>query len=598
MLSFLFSYHQVMPSFLDFVFPFGKQEYARDFHFSGLREESRLGAKQRGLNIPELGRSGNEIRLCYNLRSVERSEDQLDLPWSIRQSAVYHSFDLKSGKSLWINVKGNKLIYNRILEASTLPSISKIESLSEAFSGSLATHLLLCDWSGENWRWYLNDLENQVQALTRNALIAQIDEKPSSESQPVPFPMNPMSPTSPRMWSGSFPLPLRTFTGKSLSSPRSHFEPFSSTLQSRTTTLVDIPEASVTAKDNCYNQGRMAKARIKRGQSSRQSLGSLYDSFKNLRGHSLQFWEQSSTQETSSNTTSNAKSESVGRNPGGRKTPPELPPTLSDDIDQESGQNFTFSDLQRIRFIEEKTQEAFLVLKLNTEVLEELRQHYICVTKHAEFPTEIKDDCQTDLARFDKCVLGVKKDLQMLQSRTETLLHLLANRNSLVSILLDHVLQMSADLILKLNSILQYRSVKANEFFAKKAQVSADHMETMTIEMHKIAQKTKQETVSMRVITSVTLFFLPSTFIAVCDYQTFDFLLQLREPQTFMSTDILNFNNNTQEFQLSGLKVYLAIALPMTALTFLAWFIIFRLTKRARVSSSEGSEDFNHQNAV
>jgi hypothetical protein len=152
MLSFLFSYHQVMPSFLDFVFPLGKQEYARDFHFSGLREESRLGAKQRGLNIPELGRSGNEIRLCYNLRSVERSEGQLDLRWSIRQSAVYHSFDLKSGKSLWINVKDNKLIYNRMLEASILPSISKIESLSEAFSGSLATHLLLCDWSGENWR--------------------------------------------------------------------------------------------------------------------------------------------------------------------------------------------------------------------------------------------------------------------------------------------------------------------------------------------------------------------------------------------------------------------------------------------------------------
>jgi uncharacterized membrane protein len=60
--------------------------------------------------------------------------------------------------------------------------------------------------------------------------------------------------------------------------------------------------------------------------------------------------------------------------------------------------------------------------------------------------------------------------------------------------------------------------VKANEFFAKKAQVSADHMKTITIEMHEIAQKTKQETVSMRVIASVTLFFLPSTFIAVCDY--------------------------------------------------------------------------------
>jgi hypothetical protein len=40
-------------------------------------------------------------------------------------------------------------------------------------------------------------------------------------------------------------------------------------------------------------------------------------------------------------------------------------------------------------------------------------------------------------------------------------------------------------------------------------------MENMTQDMHQIAQKTKQETVSMRVITLVTLFFLPGTFISV-----------------------------------------------------------------------------------
>lgn len=40
-------------------------------------------------------------------------------------------------------------------------------------------------------------------------------------------------------------------------------------------------------------------------------------------------------------------------------------------------------------------------------------------------------------------------------------------------------------------------------------------MEAMTEAMHHIAVKTKQETVSMRVITLVTLFFLPGTFISV-----------------------------------------------------------------------------------
>jgi hypothetical protein len=72
-----------------------------------------------------------------------------------------------------------------------------------------------------------------------------------------------------------------------------------------------------------------------------------------------------------------------------------------------------------------------------------------------------------------------------------------------------------ANIPLQLNGIFQYRSVKANDLFAQKAQGSADHMVLLTDEMHDIAKKTKQETVSMRVITSVTLFFLPATFCAV-----------------------------------------------------------------------------------
>ena len=57
--------------------------------------------------------------------------------------------------------------------------------------------------------------------------------------------------------------------------------------------------------------------------------------------------------------------------------------------------------------------------------------------------------------------------------------------------------------------------MKSNNLFAGKAQLSTEHMEAMTQDMHEIAHKTKQETVSMRIITLVTLFFLPGTFISV-----------------------------------------------------------------------------------
>jgi hypothetical protein len=62
--------------------------------------------------------------------------------------------------------------------------------------------------------------------------------------------------------------------------------------------------------------------------------------------------------------------------------------------------------------------------------------------------------------------------------------------------------------------------MRSSELFAKKAHESAMNMEMLTNNMNDVAQKTKQETVSMRIITLVTLFFLPGTFIGViCSYK-------------------------------------------------------------------------------
>jgi hypothetical protein len=62
---------------------------------------------------------------------------------------------------------------------------------------------------------------------------------------------------------------------------------------------------------------------------------------------------------------------------------------------------------------------------------------------------------------------------------------------------------------------MNYRNIEASMALAMKSQQSTENMEIATKDMHIIAQKTKQETVSMRIITLVTLFFLPGTFISV-----------------------------------------------------------------------------------
>ncbi|CAI6340154.1 unnamed protein product [Periconia digitata] len=543
MLSFLLTYYQVMPSFLDFIFPFGHQIEAKDFYFSGLRDDSRLEQRHRGLTIPRLNRSGNEIRFCYNLRSVERSTSQPGLQWSIRQCAVYHSFDVETGKSLWINVKANKLIKNRIEEATSDPTFDSSGTVqtAAAFSSSLSIHLLLCDWSSENWRWYLNDLEQEFQKLAKDAPYIPIDRLPSPPPSPVLFA------TSPRVMTGGFSPKSRTGTFQSPRSPRTPRNKtgsFSHGAPSRATTLVDsIPNIGSfdSEQQNCHTNDPWIKAGSMDSHILKKSLHSFYVRVRNnlIGGPS---------QPSSSHQSSIPLDEVRPASPSAasvKMNPPEMPPNFSEDGDEKPQEIFTVTDLQKLQGIEDKIQETLLVLRLNAEVLEELRQNYHFLTSHSAFPALLRSQCEMDLARFTRSILHVEKDLRMLQSRSENLLRMLENRKNL------------------LNGILQYRGVKANESFARKNQLSAERMEQMTYEMHTIAKKTERETISMRVITTVTLFFLPATFIA-----------------TFMSTDILRFEDGKQDFQLKALHTYMAIALPLTALTFFAWWFISYWAKR------------------
>ncbi|KAH8707101.1 hypothetical protein GQ44DRAFT_831069 [Phaeosphaeriaceae sp. PMI808] len=555
MLAFLFSYHQVMPSFLDFIFPFGKQVYARDAHFSGLREESRFDKRRDNAGNPNLGRSGSDLRICYNLRSVERSTEQPGLQWSIRQTAIYHEFDVKTGRALWIFIKGNKLIKERITEASALSSLTKLKSISEMFSATLAPHLLLCDWAGENWRWYINDLEEQLQKLTRDVLAAQVDRPPS----PTPSPLVAESSMGSPSRSSTFPMLSRSttgrFSGKSQTVMKQNVVRTDSgfilpATPSQTPTLVNnscLPNLDNQSQN--FHSGSIAKA---------VSFSRIISELKSGTSRLWKVRHEEVSQSTPIIEMQNKSSSEDGQFFCKKGTPPPC-----GEYGEGKQEILTFKDLQRIQYIEEKAQEALLVLKSNGEVLEELKQYYTYATSHDEFPSELSNDCEAELARFERCVLSVEKDLRMLQSRTLTLIHLLGNRKSL------------------LNGILQYRSNKASESSAKKAEVSASQMAALTLDMHEIAQKTKRETVSMRVITSVTLFFLPATFLA-----------------TFMSTDILKFDGEKKNFQLNGLKLYLAVALPLTALTFLAWYVIYRLAGKGQISSRIPSGSANKANVV
>jgi hypothetical protein len=376
MLVAAFTHHQVMPAFLDFIFPFGMQEYPQDFYFSGLREETMLQSPPGGLVVPKLGRSGREIRMCYNLKSVETSQSNKEWPWSIRQTAVYHTFDVETGKSFWVVVKGSERIKNRIQAAtakgSTGPTdLKSFGSSAQALASTLATHLVFCDWCDEEWRWYLNYLENRLQDATRRALAIIIDREPSLFNEPI----------RPELKTSSSPSILRTVTN----------------ITKRTFSTTSRLTRSSTGLEKQKIQPPFAFPPAPPSPPL-----------------------------------------SPPPPPSGPPPPPIIPPgmpgALPNDKRIAEDEDFTFKNLQLVQYFQEKANEVAPVLEANIDILRELKEHYQSIFKSNDLPDELKSNCQMAFAHFEKRINGIITDLQRQKSRTLILQTLLGDRKGLVSL--------------------------------------------------------------------------------------------------------------------------------------------------------------------
>jgi len=437
-----FTYFRAMPEAIEFLFAFGLQYHAQDPYFSSFFQRTCLSTQTSAPAIPELGWSGHEIQMCYNLKSMEKSGLEPN-DWSIRPFAVHHTFDIRNIRASWVIIKGNGVLQERIRQATDshdYDATSSFETLDRAFAASLATHLVFCDWAAEHWRWYINNLEDQVQSTSSRALTAPVTLPSSPVTAQEEFQMKPRAGT--QKSHGSFAARISR-TGTMLSEKLSISSPKPRSPTQRTYT---DPESG-------FSQPLPPHITVKED--------------------------------------SDVASEQ-----------PQPEPTFESSEEED----FSFAKLQNIQHIEEKAHDALLILKMNTNIVGQLKQYYDTITKSRQFPQEISELCLGDLEQFELRMNGILNDLQMRILRLETLLRLLGDRKTLVHYAIRAVNTRLNNP--QLHSILEYQNTETNK-------QSTKNMMTMTEDMNDIARKTKIETVSMKVITVVTLFFLPGTFISV-----------------------------------------------------------------------------------
>lgn len=361
-----FTYFQVMPEFLSFLFLFGQRVLALDLYCSGFYHNTRLGENSSNLTDETRAWSGMDLQMCYTLKSVEPSPSQIDWPWSIRHCAVHHTFDVVNIRSTWIMIKGDRKIEQRIRSVTGgkgPAEFSSFESIKCAFNASLLTHIVLCDWSAENWRRYINFLEQTFHNLTDEAKIVN----------------------------------------------------------------ADLP--------NVFNDTDVVRG-LRRNDTletmTPQKRGFSLKSFKSQDINSINSTKPTQLLNTSSHIYTNASGKTQPLPPGTGVDTPESPKTAQVCYDEFGQQQFSFRDLQKVSEIEESVNECVLVLRLNINVVAQLKDLYASIMKDDDLPEEIRNDCNKPATRFEGRMDSVVQDLHLQILRAEGLLRLLADRKALV----------------------------------------------------------------------------------------------------------------------------------------------------------------------
>jgi len=505
-LALLLTYHQVTPLFLDLVFTFRFRE--RPLAHALFRHENYLEEGLPSLRLPQLGRSGIQIQHAFNLLAVERTSLSTELnQWPLRHASLYHSLDLETGRAVYVVLKGGMEIAKRIKEATETNRHLRGDTprtREQSFLASLQIHLLMLDWAVESWNDYIDDIDTLVRSKGVEAKVARVE----TVANPVDL-------------AESFHRRGSSFS-KRISSRSSLSRQGTAPSRPGTMSRNTQPETPLqeSPKTPATPQSPVTPTR----SSSRSLSGILQRASVGLDSRST-FVQ-------------------------GRDDILEEPDLLIEQL-TDLEERFSFVEIQRLSLHGDEIDRCILALEQSRDVVVQLEEQYRTVISSHAFKTLIREEkCKTDIGIFFRRIQGVLREMDGYRRRLLDLSHTITSDKQMFEALSQHT------------------SIQTSKAFQLVAQTSSNEMMKWTHKMHEIAIKTKQETLSMHVITIFTLLFLPGTFLA-----------------TFFSSGVLHWDddgNLGSEYLVrgEGVRLFLSICLPLSAVTMIGWALMYGIARR------------------
>ncbi|KLU90847.1 hypothetical protein MAPG_09372 [Magnaporthiopsis poae ATCC 64411] len=474
MMKFLLSFHQVMPSFLRLLANWGilpvDPSDPHCYHKAAFHHENVLNHDAARAYRAVAGRSGLQIRHCYSVWGVEKDGGE----WRIRQTTLYHSFDVVTGRAVWINIKANEVMKDRMshvakMEPSPEANSPAREKSIGALANSLEMHALAAEWCSQGWGGCIQSVEQELRAILdklKNLPVAEVERSLEVDAGALMQEFEP-------------PRRLSSFYH---THPRGHRP-----LAADGRNLTGISLSTLGPRDQPTTQGTAPAA-------ARAS-----DPFRVIR-------------------------------------------------------EFNFKGLQRLDCLATKLQQFSHTMQLDRRILSELDAYYTSLRSDRGFPASIKRACGHHLDEFHQRLQACIQAMELEGERAANLLAAAEDGKRLYDV------------------VMQLRYMETSKLFAVAAH-------QMTREMQAMAEKTTRETTSMHIITAVTLFFLPGTFVA-----------------TFLGSGMFQWDQDDEDTPFPSwrpeyFKLFVYISAPMMALVLAVWLVLYLRSRRTRIFGLGGPND-------